>query len=165
MRNSLIFVLSKGLLTDPWDRGDLSLTLFTDIEWASGMELTLNFGWAMVAVWMLCAWLRVAPRGSADRRVQLVALAVVILILLPAISMTDDLIAAQNPAEVDCCVRRDYSFSSPHAQNSLMAALPAPAFSGLSFCLIHLGAPSQLSAPYVELPALASIQNRPPPAA
>ena len=129
------------------------------------MELTLNFGWAMVAIWMLCAWLRAAPRGSRDRRAQLVALAVVILILLPAISMTDDLIAAQNPAEVDSCVRRDYSVSSPHGQNSPMAALPAPTFTGLSFGLVHLGAPGRLSAPYVECPALASIQNRPPPAA
>lgn len=129
------------------------------------MELTLNFGWAMLTVWMLCAWLRAAPRGPADRRAQFVALAVVILILLPAISMTDDLIAAQNPAEVDCCARRDYSASSPHAQNPPMASLPAPAIAGLSLCLIHLGAPSRLSAPNVELPSLVSIQNRPPPAA
>ena len=46
---------------------------------------------------------------------QFVAMALVILILLPAISMTDDLIAAQNPAEVDCCARRDHDFSSPHS--------------------------------------------------
>lgn len=129
------------------------------------MELTLNFGWAVLAVWMLCAWLRMAPRGARNRRAQFVALAVVILILLPAISMTDDLMAAQNPAEVDSSVRRDYSVSSPHGQNSLMAALPAPAFTGPSFGLVHLCAPGRWSAPCVELPVLASIQNRPPPAA
>jgi hypothetical protein len=129
------------------------------------MELALNLGWALVAVWMLCAWLRVARRGSRDRRAQFVALAVVILILLPAISMTDDLMAAQNPAEADCCVRRDYNCSTPNSQNSLMAALPAPTFTGPAFGLVRIGAPSQLSAPHVELPALVSIQNRPPPAA
>ena len=58
------------------------------------MELALNFGWAAVAVWMLFAWARMEPLTAKSRRAQFVALAVVILILLPAISMTDDLIAA-----------------------------------------------------------------------
>ncbi len=129
------------------------------------MELVLNLSWAFVAAWMLCAWLRVTPGGERGRHAQFAALAVVILILLPAISMTDDLVAAQNPAEADCCVRRDYNASIPHAQNTLMAALPAPAFTGQSFGLVHLGAPGRLSAPHVELPAMASIQNRPPPTA
>ena len=70
------------------------------------MELTLNLGWA-------CGSLDAVP-GREWRRARIrpphpiVALAVVILILLPAISMTDDLMAAQNPAEIDCCVRRDH---------------------------------------------------------
>jgi len=62
------------------------------------MELTLNLGWALVTMWMLCAWVRTSPRRATDRRIQMVALAVVILILLPAISMTGDLAAAQTPA-------------------------------------------------------------------
>ena len=97
------------------------------------MELTLNLGWALVAVWILCAWVRTAPRRATDRRVQMVALAVVILILLPAISMTDDLLAAQNPAEIDCCARRNHDHgASPHS------ILPAAARSSAARLSRHI---------------------------
>lgn len=134
---------------------------------ALGMELILNLGWAAVAVWMLCAWARMAPRKASSRRAQLVALAVVILILLPAISITDDLMAAQNPAEVDTSVtvRRDHDFFSSHSIVPVGAALPPPAFAELSIPVVRMAAPSNLSAPFVDHPARASIQNRPPPAA
>ncbi len=135
------------------------------IELALGMELILNLGWALVAVWMLFVWMRMAPRTALDRRAQFVALSIVILILLPAISMTDDLIAAQNPAEIDCCVRRDHDFSRPLSIVPTSAALPLPAFTGLSITFMHLAAPSIVSAPFVDHPALGPIQNRPPPAA
>jgi hypothetical protein len=141
------------------------LTFIPHVEWALGMELTLNLGWVLVALWMLFAWLRVAPHAAKERRAQFVALAVVILILLPAISMTDDLMAAQNPAEVDCCVRRDYGLTSPHSIVPVMAALPLLGFSGLSFGFSQVGAPNHPSIPFVENPSLASIENRPPPAA
>jgi hypothetical protein len=129
------------------------------------MELTLNLGWALVAVWMLCAWVRTAPRRATDRRIQMVALAVVILILLPAISMTDDLMAAQNPAEVDCCARRDYDHAHHHAIFPRDAAPPQPVFAGLSFSRLHQPVMGLAPAPSFDLPALAPIQNRPPPAA
>jgi hypothetical protein len=129
------------------------------------MELTLNLGWVLVAVWMLCAWLRVASRAAKDRRAQFVALAVVILILLPAISMTDDLMAAQNPAEVDCCVRRDHGCTSPHSIVPITPALPLLGLSGLSFGFLQDGVPSHLTVPNVENPSLGSIENRPPPVA
>jgi hypothetical protein len=130
------------------------------------MELTLNLGWALVAVWMLCAWMRTAPRRAMDRRIQMVALAVVILILLPAISMTDDLVAAQNPAEIDCCARRDHDHgASSHSILPAAAALPLPNFTGISLAFVAMAAPSNLPSPSVENPSLAPIQNRPPPAA
>jgi hypothetical protein len=132
------------------------------------MELTLNLGWALLAAWMLIVWLRMAPRSAMDRRAQFVALAVVILILLPVISITDDLIAAQNPAEIDYStysVRKNHDFCSPHSIVPAAAALPAPAFAGLSIAYVHMGAPGILSAPCVDHPALTPIQNRPPPAA
>jgi len=129
------------------------------------MELALNLGWALVAVWMLCAWVRNAPRRTTDRRIQMVALAVVILILLPAISMTDDLVAAQNPAEIDCCARRNHDDgASPHPILSPDAPLPLPSFSGISLAYVGMAALSNLPSPFVENPSLASIQNRPPPA-
>jgi hypothetical protein len=129
------------------------------------MELTLNLGWALVAVWMLCAWLRVAPRAARERRAQFVALAVVILILLPAISMTDDLMAAQNPAEIDCSVRRDHGWTIPHSIVPVTAALPVPGVSGPTLRFLESRAPSQVPAPLVENPSLAPVENRPPPTA
>jgi hypothetical protein len=142
------------------------LTLITHVELALGMELTLNLGWVLVAIWMLCAWVRTAPRRTTDRRIQMVALAVVILILLPAISMTDDLMAAQNPAETDCCVRRDHDHSTcPHCILPAAAALPLSGLTGISLVFVGMAVPSNLPPPFVENPSLAPIQNRPPPAA
>lgn len=130
------------------------------------MELILNLGWAFVAMWMLCAWVRTAPHRASDRRIQMVALAVVVLILLPAISMTDDLAAAQNPAEIDCCVRRHHDHGvGPQTIVPAAPALPQPGFTGISLAFVGMAAPGNLPSPYVEHPSLAPIQNRPPPAA
>jgi hypothetical protein len=136
-----------------------------DVELAGEMELTLNLGWGLLALWMFGAWLRTAPKSGRGRTAQLVALSVVILILLPAISMTDDLIAAQNPAEVDCCVRRDYDCFRAHVSVLTASAAPVPAYSGLTVGFVQLLTPNLLAAPLVQTPALASIQNRPPPSA
>jgi hypothetical protein len=128
------------------------------------MELTLNLGWVLVAVWMLCAWLRVAPRAARERRAQFVALAVVILILLPAISMTDDLMAAQNPAEIDCSVRRDHGCLAPHSLVPVTTARPQPGFLAPESGFLQTRVPSLAAAPFVQNPSLNSIENRPPPA-
>lgn len=144
------------------------MTFIPNIEWELGMELALNLGWVLVTVWMFCAWLRTGPRGISKRRTQFIALAVVILILLPAISLTDDLLAAQNPAELDsttCAVRRDYGGTSPHSIVPAGTALPIPGFAELSIAFVRLAAPRGLRSPLIYSPALASIQNRPPPAA
>lgn len=148
------------------DQKDFPLTFVPHVELALGMELTLNLGWALVAMWMLCAWVRKAPRRATDRRIQMVALAVVILILLPAISMTDDLLAAQNPAEIDCCARRNHDHAAcPHSIIPAAAVLPLPGFTGISLAFVGMAGPSNLPSPLVENPSLTSIQSRPPPAA
>jgi hypothetical protein len=144
---------------------DFPLTFMAHVELSGGMELTLNLAWALLALWMLGAWLRIAPTAVRERRAQFVALAVVILILLPAISMTDDLLAAQNPAELDCCVRRDYDCFHAHASVPTISAGPAPVFNGLTVGVVQLLPPNLLVAPLAEIPALTSIQNRPPPSA
>lgn len=140
------------------------MTFLPHVELALGMELTLNLGWALVAVWMVCAWMRAAPRTASERRAQFVALAVVILILLPAISMTDDLMAAQNPAEIDSSVRRDQGFANPNSIVPVTAALPLPAFPTPTLGFSQIGAPSHLRILLVENPSLSFIENRPPPA-
>jgi hypothetical protein len=95
----------------------------------------------------------------------LISLAVAILILLPAISMTDDLLAAQNPAETDCYLRRDQEHSRPHSIFHPVSSVPLKVLVGLSWSYSHLLAPAILPAPTVASPALISIQNRPPPVA
>lgn len=135
------------------------------VESALIMELVLNFAWVLLAALMFCMWLRFAPRTGASGRMQLAALAVLILILFPVISVTDDLQAALNPAESDCCLRRDHPCSTPHSIFPALASLPLPVIAELSFGQLRMANPGSLHAPAFDHPALAPIQNRPPPAA
>jgi hypothetical protein len=78
--------------------------------------------------------------------------------------MTDDLQAAQNPAETDTCLRRDYEHRSPHAVFPAVAVPPPDIFAGLALGGFSLFTPGNPPAPAFDDPALFSIQNRPPPA-
>jgi hypothetical protein len=143
----------------------LSLTYFADVESSLRMELVLNLAWVLVAAFMFCVWVQRAPRAGGDRRMQLVALAVLLLILFPVISVTDDLQAVQNPAETDCCQRRSHACSAPHCIFSAPSSLPLPAFAGLSFAALRVAVPTGRPALLPDDPALHPIQSRPPPAA
>lgn len=137
------------------------------------MEFALNLAWFLLALAMVHAWLRQesrrqlrpAPREAFTRRAQMIALGLLLVILLPAISMTDDLLAAQKPAEVDCSLRRHHEFAGPHAVFPATPALPQPALAGVSFGHLDRSVAGLASAPDVASPALTRIQNRPPPAA
>jgi hypothetical protein len=129
------------------------------------MELALNLIWLLLALVMVSFWLRQAPRQASQRRAQMIALSVLLIILLPAISMTDDLMAAQNPAEVDSTLRRDHEFVRPHLVFPVAPASLQLAFSGLSLDTDRQAAPGPVSAPVFDPLALASIRNRPPPLA
>jgi hypothetical protein len=100
-----------------------------------------------------------------DRRMQFVALAVLLLILFPVISVTDDLQAVQNPAETDSTVRKDHIAASPHSIMPAVAALPLPVLAELFSGLPRFAAPGNLPVLAIFDPALVSIRNRPPPAA
>ncbi len=130
-----------------------------------GMELLLNLAWVLLATLMFCSWLRFAPPTGANPRLQFVALAVLLLILFPVISVTDDLQAAQNPAEADCLVRRDHGCAAPHSMPRPIAVLTLPAVAGPNLGGLRLSILGSLDAPVLHHPALAPIQNRPPPAA
>jgi len=65
------------------------------------MELFLNFSWALLTIASVCLWMRMERRIGAERRLPLVALALLIVILFPVISVSDDLQVLQNPAESD----------------------------------------------------------------
>jgi hypothetical protein len=130
------------------------------------MELTLNLVWAMLALLFMGIWLRHASRNGTSTRMQAVALLMFIVILLPVISVTDDLQVLQNPAETtDSCARRNHAALCPHSIFPAVATLPPPVFAELSFGFLRFTAPSHLPVPLVKIPAMASIQNRPPPAA
>lgn len=129
------------------------------------MELLLNLAWTTLAALMIGAWLRCAPRTGADKRKQLIALAALLLILFPVISVTDDLVAVQNVAETDSCQRRNSLIGSVHLPVATIASLPDSAFSGLQFSVERM-AIAGLGSPRVEArPELAPIANRPPPEA
>jgi hypothetical protein len=129
------------------------------------MELTLNLVWATLSVVCAGLWMGYARRNGVSTRVQAIALLLFIVILLPVISVTDDLQALQNPAELDCCARRHHAASCPHSIFPAVATLPPPMVAELSFDSLRTGVPDHLFAVAVNNPALASIQNRPPPAA
>jgi hypothetical protein len=129
------------------------------------MEFILNFAWVALAMCMVWLWLRMAPPPGSGRRVQLIALGLALVILLPVISMTDDLIAAKNPAEIDICLRRDHDWLTPHAVIPPALALTVALFTGLLFHSTPVLAAFVAATPALQAPALLSIDNRPPPAA
>jgi hypothetical protein len=129
------------------------------------MELILNLVGAMVALGLVGLWLRWAPRKGFDLRTQLVALALLILILFPVISVTDDLLAVQNPAETDSCVRRDYAAANVNTASPHAIAMPEPLLPELPFGFLRLVAPGAQPVSTSATPALSSIENRPPPSA
>jgi hypothetical protein len=128
------------------------------------MELVLNFGWVLLATLLLSVWLRSASPAAASRRMQLISLAMLILILFPVVSVTDDLQAAQYPAIVDGSQRRDHVRSTPHSIFPAVTALPAPVFGGMRLGFLRIAAPARLPSPLLDHPALTPIQSRPPPA-
>ncbi len=70
------------------------------------MELVLNLAWALCSAGLFLFWVRRRACGRIGGGAQLLALAMVVLLLLPVISLSDDLVAAQGPAETDTTLRR-----------------------------------------------------------
>jgi hypothetical protein len=129
------------------------------------MELFLNFAWVMMAVAIVCLWVRFEHRSGAKRRLPFIALVMLIVILFPVISVSDDLWSIQNPAETDTWQRRDHLASCPHSVFPAIAALPEPAFAVLTVGFQRFNAPLHPLLRAVGNPAFDIIQNRPPPAA
>jgi hypothetical protein len=127
--------------------------------------LLLNLVWVLLTVALVRLWLQHGSRDSVRWGTQAAALLMAAVILFPVISVTDDLQALQNPAELDCCARRHHAATSPRSIPTATAALPAPFYADVSLSFLRAAAPSRVPAPLVENPALASIENRPPPAA
>jgi len=82
------------------------------------MEILLNLAWALCSLGLVWFWLRLCASGSASHRIpvhtQLLALAMIVLLLLPVISLSDDLMAMQGAAETDACLRRALHIDELH---------------------------------------------------
>ncbi len=133
------------------------------------MELLFNLLWVGLSIGLIGLWLLSRRRWQDDAlrpgsHIQIAALAIVIVILLPVVSLTDDLLACTAPAEVEHLVRRDLL---DHVDNDLQAA------SIVAAALVSLQNASELQTisklrPSIEIgtpreESLSIIGNRPPP--
>ena len=130
------------------------------------VEIFLNFAWAALAVTLVALWLHTGSRMGYSRYSQIVAIAVLIAILFPVISVSDDLMAVQNPAETDNCQRRDHlAPGDAHPLPLAAATEPSSILAGLTFCFLQYVSPKKVAPRAVDHPVLIPIANRPPPAA
>jgi hypothetical protein len=129
------------------------------------METILNLTWVILAFVLVRLWLLYAPQDGASRRVQIVALAMLTVILFPVISVTDDLWSIQYPAETDTSLRRGVLASNPHSVFPAAAALPLLAVADPAVACRRLETPLQSPLVAIDKPGLDPIENRPPPAA
>jgi hypothetical protein len=89
------------------------------------MELFLNLAWLTLSASLVWGYIAFAPAPLKDRKVTaIIALALLILVLLPVISMTDDLAAINNPAETDHLFRRDRAPLLLHSDVAVVAVVP-----------------------------------------
>jgi hypothetical protein len=131
------------------------------------MEIILNFAWALCSLGLIGFWVRGWRSNPVSRRTQILALAMVVLLLLPVISLSDDLMAMQGPAETDtCCLRRALHACDLHPSVAAAGwAIPAAMLTELSVSGVSQDAPEingWMARPN-SLPR--SLDSRPPPQA
>lgn len=94
---------------------------------------------------------------------QVAALAVLIVILLPVVSLTDDLLACTAPAEVEHLVRRDLDHADGyyHAASIIAAVLSTLRNNSGTQIISSLTPSMEIGTPREEF--LSIVGNRPPP--
>jgi hypothetical protein len=71
------------------------------------LELFLNLVWLTISLVLVCGWLRAVKAGDAKAEWKtLVALSLLLVLLFPVISITDDLVAMTATMEGEHMVRR-----------------------------------------------------------
>ena len=142
-----------------WPAGDLSR-----LESQLDMEPIFNLVWALVAIAGVGFWFmqgRSKPRGDHSSAI---GLALLVVILFPVISVSDDLWSLQNPTETDSFHRRAYSGGTSHFQPIALSSLPKTFGPELLFSSWRIGMAHLAASPTVDNPALRPVENRPPPA-
>jgi hypothetical protein len=117
------------------------------------LELLFNVAWLALSLGLVCFWFSSQRRHcrksqGATLCVQIITLALLILILLPVVSLTDDLCATATPVEVEHFSRRGDLLP---AHNIFLHTISA-ALSGLPF---------HQDAPYQQYPGLTSSDHIP----
>ncbi|MBS1801476.1 MAG: hypothetical protein JSS95_16815 [Acidobacteria bacterium] len=102
------------------------------------MELFLNLVWCILSLLLIVHWTAAAkPRSNLKTGRAFVALLLLVVVLLPVISVTDDLVAMTSPVEVEHLVRRgDISMLHLDQMQTAMldmGTLMAQLFIGLAF--------------------------------
>ena len=128
------------------------------------MELAFNLEWMALAAAMCWLWLRYAPRKGPGRSAQFVSLALILFNMFTVITMYDDMVMAQNPAETRCFQREDDLGAHAHATPHPVVASAPTLAAELSLSTFRFATPCSLFVPTVKVSALSSIQSRPPPA-
>ena len=101
------------------------------------MEIILNIAWAVCSLGLVWFWLRSSTCERVPRRTQVLALMMVVLLLLPVISLSDDLLAAQGPVETDSCLRRAIHLDLWHPSvMPTVLALPVDLVSALTLSVV-----------------------------
>jgi hypothetical protein len=105
------------------------------------VELFLNLVWFLVSLLLVVHWTRAAhPDRTWRTGKAAVALLLLVLLLLPVISVTDDLVATTGPSETEHIVRRG-EMPLLHIDQYLAAALAIGTFAAQLFVgLAFLGA-------------------------
>jgi hypothetical protein len=139
----------------------------TEIELDQTMELVLNFAWLLMCIVLIALWQHYGHKkpvhGATSRTIQLVALGVVLLILFPVISVSDDLMMAQSPAETVSCVHKCCNCGHHHHQMPTQAALPELTRTQTAVEYTSLVLMSKSLDRATQNPALRRVENRPPP--
>jgi len=130
----------------------------------AGMELFFNLVWLFAAFALVFFWGTMRPAKPTPKRNSIIALTLLIVILFPVISVSDDLWSIQNPAEADTALRRDHASQAAHSNLVVHVGLPEFPTSGLEG-----GWASSVILPHINPVILGTqfffrIQNRPPPA-
>ncbi len=133
--------------------------------------MILNIAWALCSLGLIWFWLRAGvrvPQGTRPRgrTTQILALAMVVMLLLPVISLSDDLMSMQGPAETDSCLRRAQNADEAHPSVIPAAlAMPEQLFTGLAVTRFSEGTlqTDSLATPATLLTR--SLDSRPPPQA
>jgi hypothetical protein len=129
------------------------------------MELALNLVWTAITIAMCWLWVRHARREGPGRLAQLVSLGIVLANMFVVITLYDDMAMAQNPAETRCFQREDDLGAHEHAPLHPAVASILTFAAELPFKTFSFAVLDSLLVPTVKVPALSSIQNRPPPTA